>query len=113
MNGKERDEPKWRLMMIMMMLLFMMMLQRVPYTFQLLDNDRRKYIPQLHRPIATLLDMSLHLRLDVQTAYLKKTTDTLGSQALTCIVTLHDGRHNLSLRYLGPEFVAIVDSTRW
>jgi len=22
MNGKERDEPKWRLMMIMMMLLF-------------------------------------------------------------------------------------------
>jgi len=37
----------------------------------------------------------------------------LGRQALTCIVTLHDGRHNLSLRYLGPEFVAIVDSTRW
>jgi hypothetical protein len=29
LNGKERDEPKWRLMMIMMMLMFMMMLQRV------------------------------------------------------------------------------------
>ena len=112
MNGKERDEPKWRLMMIMMMLLFMMMLQRVPHTFHLLDNDRRKYIPQLHPPIATLSDMSLHLRLDVQTAYLKK-KDTLESQALTCIVTPHNGRHNLSLRYLGPEFVAFVDSTRW